>query len=99
MIRYGSDTWESFERWRDTAFIAAGGVWLVDSVLYMLDFFGGVSVPGAVNGALLLTAFLFTLAGLLGFYPPLAERTPGWRVSGCSSAPSWVSWSSWHSGG
>lgn len=74
--------WNSFEQGSGIVFLAAGGVWLIDSALYVLDLFGGVSIPGTVNGTLILTAFLLTQVGVLGFYIPLADETPRLAVTG-----------------
>jgi hypothetical protein len=70
------------EPWSGAVFLAAGGVWLIDSALYVLDLFGGVSIPGTVNGTLILTAFLLTQVGILGLYTPLTDETPRLAATG-----------------
>ena len=44
--------------------------------------FGGVSIPGTVNGTFILSAFLLTQVGVLGLYAPLADETPRLAVTG-----------------
>lgn len=82
MVGISTALGDSVEQRSGTVLLAAGGVWLIDSALYVLDLFGGVSIPGAVNGTLILTAFLLTQVGVLGLYTPLADETPRLAVTG-----------------
>jgi hypothetical protein len=82
MVTATNSRWEAIERWSPTLFIAAGGAWIIDTAPYALELFIQVSVPEALNGALILVAFLLTLTGTLGLYPPLAEETPTLAFAG-----------------
>lgn len=82
MLNASTTLGDSFKQWSGMAFLAAGGVWLIDSALYVLDLFGGVSIPGTVNGTLILTAILLTQIGILGLKTPIADETPRLAVTG-----------------
>jgi hypothetical protein len=74
--------WVLFERRSGTAFLAAGGVWIIDSAYYALDLYVRLSNPTVVGGTLLFTALLLTLAGMLGFYALLIDATPRLALAG-----------------
>ena len=76
MIEYNITWREVFERWSPSLFLAAGGAWIIDTAPYALELVIDVSIPETLNGALILVAFLFTLAGALGLYSPLTEEAP-----------------------
>jgi hypothetical protein len=71
--------WGTLERWSATAFLTAGVLWLLDTVLLGIELFAGVSIlgtPGAVNPVLYISGLVAGIVGLLGLYPGLAGRTP-----------------------
>lgn len=71
--------WRLLETWSPAAFLVAGVLWLVDTVLLSIELFTGVSIlgtPGAVNAVLYISGLVTAIVGLLGFYPGLAGRTP-----------------------
>lgn len=76
MVSINTKPWKTLEQWSPTLFFAAGGAWIIDTAPYALELFIDVSIPEALNGALILVAFLLTLAGALGLYPSLADETP-----------------------
>lgn len=64
--------WETLERWRTTAFLIAGGIFVVDAALLAVDIASGTE-PGAFGQALVGAGWTAAFLGLLGFYPSLAE--------------------------
>ena len=74
--------WKALERWSPRLFLVAGGAWIIDTTPYALELFIDVSIPEVLNGALILIAFLLTVAGALGLYFPLAEETPILALAG-----------------
>jgi hypothetical protein len=82
MVDYSTDIWAALEQWSGRAFLAAGGVWIIDTVPYVLDLFVDFSIPEVVGGTLMLSALLLTVAGLLGLYVPLATETPRLALAG-----------------
>lgn len=71
--------WDTLENKRATAFLVAGLLWLVDTILLGLELFAGVSVLGTrgpVNPLLYMSGLLAAIVGLLGLYPELASRSP-----------------------
>lgn len=76
MVGSHTTRWVALERWSPTFFFVAGGAWIIDTVPYALELLVEVSIPEPLSGALLLIAFMFTVAGALGLYPPLAAKTP-----------------------
>jgi len=82
MVDSHTTRWEVLERWSPTLFLAAGGAWIIDTAPYALELVVEVSIPETLNGALILVAFLLTLAGALGLYPPLADEAPIFALAG-----------------
>lgn len=67
---------ESLKDWSATAFFVAGGLWALGAALNYYELFVNVTLPGVAFGVFFLSAFLFTLIGVLGFYHPLSDRSP-----------------------
>jgi hypothetical protein len=75
----GTKRWDSFERWSATAFLTAGVLWLLDTVLLGIELFAGVSIlgtPGPLNPVLYVSGVVAAIVGLLGLYPGLSGRMP-----------------------
>jgi hypothetical protein len=66
MVGSHTTRWKTLERWSPSLFLAAGGTWIIDTAPYALELFIDVSIPEALNGALMLVAFLLTVTGALG---------------------------------
>lgn len=82
MVGSNTKRLEALERWSPTLFLAAGGAWIIDTAPYALELFIRVSIPEALNGALILVAFSLTAAGALGLVFPLADETPTLALAG-----------------
>lgn len=66
--------WDALERWSPAAFLAAGGLWAIDTSFNVLELVAGTSFPGIVFLVFILSSLLVTIVGVLGFYPGLADR-------------------------
>lgn len=82
MVVSYTDFGRIFERWSETAFLVAGGVWIIDAAIYVLRIISDFSIAGAINGTLLLLALLLTLAGVFGLYVPLTDKAPRLALAG-----------------
>lgn len=74
-----STRWDTLERWSATVFLAAGVLWLLDTVLLAIELFADVSIlgtPGPVNPVLYISGVVAAIVGLLGVFPSLDEQTP-----------------------
>ncbi len=82
----GPTWWGLLEHRRAMAFLGGGVLRLTDTTLLVVELVAGVSIlgtPGPLNPILYTCGTIAACVGLLGFYPPLADRAP-WtaRVSG-----------------
>lgn len=71
--------WGSLEQLSSTAFLIAGLLWLLDTVLLGIELFTGISIlgtPGTINGLLYISGTVIAIVGLLGLFPELTGRTP-----------------------
>lgn len=68
--------WESVEKWSVTAFLVAGGLFLLNTVYEGIGRFTALWEVGFLGAVFYLSALVGMLIGLLGLYPRLADRTP-----------------------
>lgn len=66
--------WESLERWRGTAFLLGGTIFLVDTGLLAYHLTAGTE-PAAFGQGLVGASWTAAFVGLLGVYPALADRS------------------------
>lgn len=66
--------WESLEKWRATAFLIGGAIFVGDVALVASHVAAGTE-PGAFGQALVGAAWTASFIGLLGMYPSLASRS------------------------
>jgi hypothetical protein len=66
--------WGSLERWRATAFVVGGLVFVADTALLVVHMYSGTD-PAAFGQALVGTSWTAAFIGLVGFYPSLADRS------------------------
>jgi len=64
--------WKTLERWRTTAFLIAGGIFVADAALLAMDIASGTE-PGAFGQALVGAGWTAAFVGLLGFRRGLSE--------------------------
>lgn len=76
MSLVGTRRWESLERWRATAFLVGGAIFVGDTALLGVHMASGTE-PAAFGQMLVGASWTAAFVGLLGFYPSLAERG-GW---------------------
>jgi hypothetical protein len=74
MAFIGTRRWESLEQWRATAFLVAGGIFVVDAALLAVHMSTGTE-PAALGQAFVGASWTAAFVGLLGFYPSLADRS------------------------
>lgn len=70
---------KTVEQWSSTAFLIAGFLWLLDTVLLGVELVTAISIlgtPGAINGVLYISGTVIAIVGLLGLFPRLAGHTP-----------------------
>lgn len=70
----GKTQWESLERWRSTAFLVGGVVFLVDTAVVAARLVQGTD-PQALGQAFVGAAWTAAFIGLLGMYPSLSDRS------------------------
>lgn len=68
--------WESLERWSATAFIVAGALFLITSILFGSETITDISHPWWLTGLFGLSGLLASFTGLAGVYPQLTDRAP-----------------------
>lgn len=81
----GSDStvpWDSLERSRSMAFLAAGGLALGFVVSNAVEAFTAAQPPTWVNALFVSPALVAAAVGLLGGYPLLADRVPRLALAG-----------------
>lgn len=66
--------WHSLERWRATAFLLGGVIFVVDTALVAMHLVQGTE-PAAFGQALVGASWTAAFFGLLGFYPSLVDRS------------------------
>jgi hypothetical protein len=72
--------WTTLERWSPTAFLAAGGLFVLPTAIFG---FGAVTGRGnVVSPAIVFVLLLVVFVGLLGLYPRLAREDSILAVSG-----------------
>lgn len=77
MPRNTTIPWRRLETWSPVAFILAGALFLLNTVLEGLGRYTAlVGEPTFLNAAIYLSALVGSLVGLLGFYRLLADRAP-----------------------
>lgn len=74
--------WESLEQWSPTAFLVAGGLWLVYAGLSAIELVTEVVTPSALDVAVSGLALFIPVFGLLGVYPRLRDHAPRLSVAG-----------------
>lgn len=74
MVLVDKRRWESLEKWRATAFLIGGAIFVADVALVASHVAAGTE-PGAFGQALVGTAWTASFIGLLGMYPSLASRS------------------------
>lgn len=77
MSQAGTGLWLTLEEGRAKAFLLAGALWVIDTVLLGIELLAGVSIfgtPGPLNPVLYISGTVAACVGLLGFYPSLAEQ-------------------------
>jgi hypothetical protein len=68
--------WKRLENGRQTAFVTAGGLFLITTVLFGLEAFTPVSRPVWVTGLVGSLGLIVAFVGLVGLYPGLRDREP-----------------------
>lgn len=74
MVGIAKKKWESLERWRSTAFLVGGVIFLVDTAVVAARLVQGTD-PQALGQAFVGAAWTAAFIGLLGMYPSLADRS------------------------
>jgi len=74
--------WRTLETWSARAFFIAGGAWAIDAILNVSELVVDITIPGAVFGVLILAALISKMAGVLGFYRPIADRSGRLALAG-----------------
>jgi len=74
MVLVSTQQWKSLERWRGTAFLVGGTIFLLDTGLLAYYVTAGTE-PAAFGQGLVGASWTAAFVGLLGVYPALAERS------------------------
>lgn len=75
MVPVSTERWESLERWRSTAFLIAGVVFVADAAIVASNVAAGTERFMTLGQAFIGAAWSAAFLGLLGFYPGLADRS------------------------
>lgn len=73
---------DTLERWSASAFITAGGLLLVGTVLTGLGAVTPLSLPETVTGVITITGVVLMYGGVFGLYPRHANHSPRLALAG-----------------
>lgn len=74
--------WRVLNRWCSTAFLVAGGLLLIATVLSALEVFTTLSPEGTLTGPIFFIGLIVSYVGLLGVYPKVADQSPRLALAG-----------------